>query len=571
MAIHLCRDFQTLQAASSPGTSMYALSIFLFHVLGFSVIAQRNFPLQSSSYEKGGTTSLSGTLLLASMASGSTTGSYRVAIPTASYAVSSADINRILALKSDLFPKANSGLFRITSASISQNFLTVDYRVNSGVFPPADNHLLWRIYENETIVKSTWSSGSNLIGLSSGSIASGTIKYGYNTWDVGSAGSQIASASRIFLQSPDDSLWQVRLCLESDFDVKSGSSQCGFSIAPGFYSGLIPYETPKSRTLHAALWNNTTASLYRGTTVGPGPAMVNNNWTTGSWRIFMWGDDETGTTIIINRGNTLLASGWAAFGLPEDDHLFPLIAPDPEPMRRLFVAGSPRALGTLEWKSDFTLPTQGGAPPVNCVAWGDWNAPVPAALSSFADIFNQTTHFRNIASAGTSSFGGYTEVVDLEILAGTFDTIQAPTTQSLFPFQPRRVGRFPIARQGSGRYPGIPSTVGYATWSHSPENPGDLGAGPYWLHTESGIFLPWGGPALSGSTSGSVIWPISSSQYDEEGLMAFQGNTIGADPDPLPPDVPHDIDATRYRKTYSYYRQPVVETGIIKGGSNKPK
>lgn len=574
MTLHLCRDFQTLPTASSPGTNMYAAAIFLYHVLGFTFIQHRNFPLQSSSFEKGGGTfaDVGSKYLFASTSLGVASG-YQVLIPTASYVVSANDVNRILAMQSQKFPLANSGLFRITAVGTGSNTLTIDYRCNSGTFPPPDNNLVWRVYEAETLVSRFWSSGSNLLGLNSGTIASGTLKYGYNTWD---AGALQASASRVFLQSPDDSLWQVRLCLESDFDFKSGSANSGLTFAPGYYSSTSPFEKPQGKTLHGPLFYNTTASLYRGTAVGLGPALTSSagvilGWTSGSWRISMWGDDKTGTFLIINRGNTLQASGWAAFGLPEDDHLYPLIAPDQNTMKRLFTMGSARSLGSMDWRTDFFTPTLTNPPPNNCVVWGDDETPVPGTLSSYADIFNQTTHFRNIAQAGTSSFGGYTEVVDVEILGGLFDTIQTPTTQSLFNRQPRRVGRFPFARQGAGKMPGIPSTVGYVTWSHSPEVPGDPGSGPYWLHTEAGIFLPWGGPALSGSLTGSAVWPISGSIFDEEGVLSFTGNTIGADPDPTPPAVPHDIDATRYRKTYSYFRQAVVATGIIKGGSNKPK
>lgn len=564
MAIHLCRDLVTLPTASSPGTNMYALSIFLYHVLGFNFIAHRNFPLQSSSYEKGGTTLLSGNILYAGINTGSA-GSYQVFIPTASYQVEANDVNRILALKSDAYPKANSGLFRIISASLSENLVTIDYRVNTGTLPPPDDHLRWRIYEAETVVRNTWSSGSNMTGSLTGS----SLRFGYNTWDAGSAGSLPASASRVFLESPDDSKWQVRLCLESDFSVKSGSCAVGLTAAPGFYTSTPPFESPNGRTLHGPLFFNTTSSLQQGMAVGPGQLLVNNVWTTGSWRITMIGDDETGTCLIVTRGQTLLQSGWAAFGIAEDEHLFPNIPPDPNTMLRLFTMGSPRAQGCLNWKTDFF--NAGGTPPINVVAWGSNEQPVPAALSAYADVFNQTTHFKDITVAGTTSFGGYAEVVDVDILAGTFDTIAAPTTASLFTFMPRRVGRFPFARLGSGKFPGIPSTVGYVTWSHSPDDPGDPGAGPRWLHTEGGIFLPWGGPALSGSSTGALVWPISGSQYDDEGLLSYEGNTIGADPEPDPAPFPKDIDATRYRKTYSYYRQPVVETGVVKGGSNKPK
>lgn len=558
MSIHLCRDLVTLPTASSPGTNMYALAIFLHHVLGFNVVAQRNFPLESSSYEKGGGTTLSGSYLYASMSLGAAS-NYQVFVPTASYLVSNSDVNRILALKSDAYPKANSGLFRITSATLSPNVLTIDYRTTTGTLSPPDPGLQWRIYEAETIVRNTWSSGSNSPGTS----VSSSTRFGYGSWDAGVGAGLIASASRIILQSPDESQWQVRLCLESEIDVKSGSCPGGFTIAPGLYSSTPPYEKPTGKTLHGPLFNNTTSSLYRGMAVGLGPAMVNNNWTqTGSWRITMWGDDEAGTCIIVNKGVTLNASGWAAFGLPEDEFLYPTIPPNPETMQRLFVMGSPRQSGSLDWRTDFFTPTLTSPPPNNCIAWSEDEYPIPASLSTYADVFNQTTHFKSVAQAGTSSFGGYTEVIDVEIIAGMFDTIFAPTTSSIFTFQPRRVGRFPMARLGRANY---------VTWSHSPDNPGDAGAGPKWLHTERGIFLPWGGPPLSGSFTGSLVWPISGSIFDDEGTLLFVGNTPGADPEPDPRPFPHDVDATRYKKTYSYFRQPVVAVGYVKGGSNKPK
>ena len=85
MTLHVCRDFQTVATASSPGTSMYALSIFLYHVLGYTFIQHRNFPLQSSSYEKGGGTfaDVGDKYLYASTSLGAATG-YQVLIPTAS-------------------------------------------------------------------------------------------------------------------------------------------------------------------------------------------------------------------------------------------------------------------------------------------------------------------------------------------------------------------------------------------------------------------------------------------------------------------------------------------------------
>jgi hypothetical protein len=520
-----------LSTSSFPGTNVYVLSIFLYHVLQYGIVANRNFPLQSSSYEKGGGTIVSGTYVYASINTGSAT-NYNVAIPTSSYIVSPADTNRILALRSTVASKYNSGLFRILSSSISGNLLNIDYRVNSGTLPTPDNTLAWRIYEAETIVSQTWLTGSN--GISTG----------YGSFDTGTSGSLTSSASRIILRSPDDSAWQVRLCLESGADVTSGSVPSGMSIAPGDYSLASPFETPRGNTLHGPLYHNTTSSLYNGSAVGLGPSMNGGNWSTGSVSITIVGNDVNGTCIIVNKGLNLLSSGWAAFGLPEDELGPPY---NTETMERLFVVGSSNATSKLTWRSDFFNTNV-----MNGVCWSKAKFPIPCVMSCYADILNATSSFRNLPSSHTSSFGGFTELIDVELLAGSLDTVSSPTTSSIFRFEQRRFGRFPLARLGQVNYP---------IWSHSPD--------AAWLHAEDGIFIPWNGPVLSGSNTGSIVWVISGSNSDEEGLQSYMGNTPGSDPEVLViPSAQNDVDATRYRKTYSYFRQPVVEATIIKGGSN---
>jgi len=76
---------------------------------------------------------------------------------------------------------------------------------------------------------------------------------------------------------------------------------------------------------------------------------------------------------------------------------------------------------------------------------------------------------------------------------------------------------------------------------------------------------------MSGSTTGSAIWVTSGTYLDNEGLTLYEGSTPGFDPEADPEAPPTDIDATRYRKTYSYFRQPKVEVTVVKGGSNQSK
>lgn len=566
MSLHLCRDLPTLSGAPSPGTNMYVTAIFLYHVLNYSFVQHRNFPLLSSSIEKGGLTVVTGSLQFASINTGSATG-FQVSIPPASYVVTAGDVNRILALRSAAHPRHNSGLFRITAVTTASNQVTVDYRAASGTTAPPDDRLQWRVYESEVVVGLNLRSGSN----SSGPLSGSSLRFGYGTWDAGPNAAFTSSASRVFLQSPDPSLWQVRLCLESDIDAREGAP-VGFTMAPGFFTAIDPFENPGGRVLHGPLFFNSTSSNYRGMAVGLGPTVQpGGGWTTGSWRVSMWGDDETGTFIIANRSSTSLMSGWAAFGLPEDDHLLPGFPIPSDPMQRLFVIGSPRNQGSFNWNTDFFSPTQANPPPISCVTWSEAGYPVPGALASYADVFNQVVPFRRLTQGGASPFGNQVEIIDVEIMAGTRDCVFTPTfsapTSSVFQFQPRRVGRFPFARQG---------IASYVTWSHSPDDPGSIGTGPSWLHTEDGIFLPWGGPSLVTGSVGSNVLVITGSVFDGAGVQFFLGNTPGSDPTGpvvVPPAVItfKDVDATRYRKTYSYYRQPTVSVGALKAGSNRSK
>ena len=148
---HLCRDFLTLNSASCPGTNMYAISAFLLHCGGYTLVGQTNFNLLSSSVSLANGTSASINYV---------NGPYDVFLPTASYTVSAHDINRILALKSAENPLANSGLFRITNYDLPTNTVTIDYR--SSQYPQSERVLEWRVLENELSFSAAWRTGSNL-------------------------------------------------------------------------------------------------------------------------------------------------------------------------------------------------------------------------------------------------------------------------------------------------------------------------------------------------------------------------------------------------------------------------
>lgn len=546
---HLCRDFLTLASASSPGTNMYALSIFMQIVGGFSTIGQTNFDVLGS-YQAG-----SGSMLARGISGSINTGfgTHEVQLPTGSYLVSSADVGRILALRSQQFTRSNSGLFRVTGFDAPNNALVIDYRTATA--PPPENFLLWGLFVDEVTASLSWQTGSN-----------GDINYGSFTPNT----SSVASASRVILQSPDQSSWQVRMCLESLHDV-SGAVPSGFSIAPGYGGADLGDFLPLSSNpgvnqrlyLHGAAFYNTTSSQYRGMTVGltPSSQVSGSFWTKGQWRISMMVSDVSGTCAIVNHNVNLpvtanvSGSGWCVFGLTEDESEFPGQANLSDPtvnIQRLFVVGSSNPQSNLTWTSQFHLDNN-----IQVIGWSKLGYPVAGVVSLYSDISNPATgHVRYLTTATDSPWIGETELLDAEILLGTIDvTVSASSTTPLWPIQPRRLGRLPMFMQGRANY---------TQWAVT----GDAG----WYHTEDGVFMQWGGPVPTGNPVVSSVSPQSGSNELQQGLDPLGAFLPGSDP-PVPPVIPNvlDVDATRFRKTYSYFRQVPVNVGVVKGGSNPAK
>lgn len=532
MTVHLCRDFLTQPNALAPGTNLYVMSMFLNHVLGFTVHAQTNFDL--SSYQIVAGSPATGASASINQGAGQ---EYAVNIPASIYTLSSADIGRILVLKSQNFPLHNSGLFRIQS--VAGTFATIDYR--SSEFPPSDNGINWKIYENEVAasVTGSWNSGSN------GRIGE------YNT-------RLTAQASRIILKSPESySSWLVRLCMESGTDVTS-SCPVGMTIAPGLkITDIDTFSDFNEYCLHGPMFYNTSSIVYRGSAVGLQPSLVNNRWARGQWRVFIVGDDETGTTSIVTRlvlPFSGAGSSWASFGIPHDeDPLLKIRYTEKEQFARVFVIGSSVASSSISWRragyhTDSDLMG---------VAWSIAKRPTPLVVSSYTDISNQSIAVRDLSTADNTPFGGgQTELIDVELIAGTLHSMNDVADVPVFGYEPRRMGLVPYVKQGRSNF---------GNWKVS--------ANASWLHTEGGVYLRWGGPILSGTIAGSSVIELSSSLATFGfGSSTQDANDPSFDPEQEPVvEERADKDAARFRKTYSFYRQEQRIVGVVKMGSNKSK
>lgn len=443
MTLHISRDLlerpQIPIGVASLGTGveeqmgLYWIAIFLRYVLGFSVVGQTNFNLE------GGTmTMATGTGAVINLGPFN---EYAVSIPSGQYVLTGVDINRILILKSVSNPKTNSGLFRIVSVDTVKNIAYIDF---ASSMKPVNETMPWTICESDSIVQ--FNVGSN---AGTGYRSNGT-----------------ASCSRIILQSPHVSGWQVRLCRESTSDVANGLLNS--SVAPGF-GGDAFGDFPSGGThLHHFLYHNVSNTTYRGTVVGVDKH--NANWPA---RFYLWGDDVTGSTVVIARGVNIGGVGspttlMLSFGLTEDETI-PLPSRD---VYRLFVLGSTVAPSSegINYSCDFGATFPGGS------GFGLGNSPISACYSSYAKLTGQTSVAlapRLSTTAADNSFTRETELQTLDVIVGTYDNYDNVVGESILRLEPRRLGTAPFAR------------IGRSISEFS------LASDGTWIHLQNGVWLPW--------------------------------------------------------------------------------
>lgn len=459
--LHICRDFLAKHPTSSTVNtrfySLYLSSLFVRGCLGFTVVGNTNFNIDSGSITKGNgvnnaNVNLGGTLNRA------------VQVPSGSYVVSASDIDRILALKSNSNSRLNSGLFRVSGIDSTTNSLYVQARAWLDP-PPAETNLSWTLYEAEFTATANFLNGAN-------TAANNHYR-----------GTGNATTSRIILQSPHSSQWQLRITAETDNDVGAanpGGAACGAacSFIPGF-GGDTSGDFPQAgRHLHHPRFFDVTAinnqiSRTNGTLPG-----FTSNTVDQPGRYYMWGDDSTGALFIIGRqhGTTGMQS-LVTCGLPEDESL-PLPA---DPVHRLFSFGNITPNGVLlEVEPDYQNISQGGQlgvamglglQPILCVPM-TWcflagNAPVSSIMNDLV--------------ASDSVYLGATELYGWDLIAGTFDLTNNNGGTPVVSMEPRRLGRMPFARKGRENFNNFSTST----------DPGQT-----WLHMTRGIYLPWSGSII---------------------------------------------------------------------------
>lgn len=469
MTTHLTRDFLSVGEYNAPYGGIYLVAAFLRTTLGFTVVGQTGFNLDS------GSITISSGLNAQINLGGVNT--HAVLLPSATYVVQAADVGRILGMKSNSNPLFNSGLFRVTGIDSTNNYLYIQPRGIES--PPAESSLSWRLFENEVTVATTM--GNNPNSLTGDR---------YRTWGA-------AAASRIILQSPHSTAWQVRLTAENEQDCDNnaagGRAECGApgSIAPGFGGTSIGDFVPGGKHLHVPLWWNlsnisatTTATSQRAQNCLVGFTRRNSETDatmtiTNGLRFYMWGDDVTGTCVIIARqhGESLATQTLIVFGVPEDEEIY-----SPEPIHRLFNYGFTvcNASNTIDINPGYRTETnedqQGNAfglsmQPISCVASMYCYLAGEAAGAGIIDD----------SAAEDDVYVKATELYPIDLIAGTYDQRDTTGYSPFMLLEPRRMGRVPWIRRGR---------TNFTEWTTSND------VAQSWLHTQGGVFLPWSGSIM---------------------------------------------------------------------------
>ncbi len=422
---------------------------------------------------------------------------YAVQVPTtvrtvvSGTAPTTGDSGRILVLRSSKYPTKNSGIFKVTAVNTATNSYTIDYR--SSETPIADT-MDWWLYETETrlseylllpdynrtsgvglltasnttpiqitvnisavsyfetgqivqisgvngntAANGTWTItrvGAGIFTLN-GSSGNGTYTSGGLATRVGYyGGGNISPNSKIILQSPHATGWQVRVAVEPYNQPQSTPYS---SITTG-YGGSAFGDFPIGGT-HTHLqqfldFSFTTLNQYYGTM--PGAAN-----TTNAPRMTIVGDDSGQSLFAYTRTQSSGNNGMILFGLPSNE-------PGGQPnINRPFVYGSVNTgidYGTIQARfgNSFNAGiTFKNTNPEICSIAGFINAD---AVSSVVPNYS--------SNAGDCPFTTTTELLPWEVWGGVATDVVSQalpypaTGTTVYTVNPRFMGTAPFIRQG---------------------------------------------------------------------------------------------------------------------------
>jgi len=484
MTIHLLRDYFTQNTTSNNSYVFpYVLSIFMRRVLKYTYVGDTNYNINSI-----------GTLLIATgdsnptgatnFAVGTKAGinigpqkEYYVTIPSSVRTVVGADIGRLLVLRSNTYPRHNSGVFLIVGIEASTNSYVIDYRT-LGEKPPVEaaDSIEWWLYEKDVNAPINGTANTKT-----------SAEY---------RGDGNSTTPRLILQSPHALGWQVRFCNEVASDISTNSNSTGScpvtTYAPGFGGNSAGDYPVFGQHFHAPMWNNSSSNIYVGG--APGTGFTGNNGV--QYRITVVGDD-TGQGIIMycrRQFNATSPNSYIlAFGLPENETT-------PLPVNnqaRLFVIGSGFAASNKGNDGGFQFSLTDGAAPSATAGYSQgmsatpFGTPCACSPSMWAFIVGGLPGNPGSPGQGTgpqydifatdNPYFSATELLPIDLMQGSLSNWSNSSVIPVYPFAPRMIGTIPHIRQGRANFGDFSPTTDPAR---------------SYQHLRRGLYIPWNGPNL---------------------------------------------------------------------------
>lgn len=418
----------------------------------------------------------------------------------------------------------------------NQNRYVIDYRGNGDLaIVEADDTVQWWLYDKD-------------INCPQNGAGSGSPGYG---------GTGASVTPRIILQSPHATGWQIRICNEatSESPINIFNAGCSpITAAPGFGGNSSGDYPIGGECLHSNIFfdkNGVTGVDYIC-----GNGFGDDVGAVGPQHRYTFVGDDTGQSVHMFARRLLNATGprsiYVVFGLPDNE-------PTPLPfknIRRLFVLASARGDVGNGQVNDVAL-NVGYTNSVSMHGCAFHDTPISAHPSQLAYVTNnnQLAGPTFDASAGDSPFTSATELMPVDITAGTIFSWAGGSPVQAFPFYSKCMGSIPIMRNGRANFGAYTLTTDNASWTinnatnatpiqitttttntlvtgqsvaiHSVGGntaangtftvtvingtnftlDGSVGNGAYtsggtvlrgaqWQHMRNGIYIPWNGPAV---------------------------------------------------------------------------
>lgn len=406
-----------------------------------------------------------------------------------------------VAIKSTTNPKVNSGIFQIINSTLwlSGNAVEIDYRTTSPTVQETTNLVTCSLWlpppGSDSHVNGIIPAGSgSFYGIERGLARTGAWPYqgSPQLWVSngnanGYQGNGSSTYPRLIMTSPHSTAYQVRVAIETPQDAAFGGVNTQTAVLtaiPGFSGSSGDFQTGSFAAdeavynLHAPQWINYSYANAQ-TYAGDMPIFDyfrNTNDTVHTpiqYRFYAWGDDSTGTVLALIRNVTNTQDALVAFGFPENEEQ----PTPPLTIQRLFAYGCQVQNVGIDWNNGFR---NGDGFLGMTYSLERWRGPIPCCASQYVYVAVQQNNAGSIrfdAAAGDTPFLQGSELLTVDLTAGTYPNTYIYNAGDVFPIEPRRMGQFPFARFGRA--------TGMSSWTAD--------TSLMWLHAGNGFYVPWGG------------------------------------------------------------------------------